>query len=189
MLWLLAIVAGLLLGIAGGGILSNLARLKFRWPWVLLAAVLVREVVVFSPLSRIDGAQYVYVVSLGVIVLWTVWHLKSLPGVWLVTAGGLLNLIVVVANAGRMPVAPDLARTELGGALIQRGHIGQYTLMGPDTHLNVLGDWISLHPLPTAFSPGDLLIAAGIALVILLATRRQRESERKANPYSDLTPP
>ena len=176
MLWLLAIAAGLLVGLVGGGNLSNLARLKFHWPWVLVAAVLVREVVIFSPLSRVDGSQYIYGMSLAVIVLWTIWHLKRLPGVWLVTAGGLLNLVVVLANAGRMPVAPDLARTVLGGALIQRGHIGQYTVMGQDTHLNALGDWISLRPLPAAYSPGDLLIAVGVAFVILIATHRQPES-------------
>ncbi len=177
MLWPLAIGFGLLLGIAGGGNLSNLARLKFRWPLLLVAAVVLRYVVIFSPLSRVEGAQYVYSVSLALIVLWTVWHLKRLPGVWLVTAGGLLNLVVAVANAGRMPVAPDLALSQLGGALNQRSHIGQYTLMGPDTHLNWLGDWVALRPLPEAYSPGDLLIAIGIALVILVALHRRRESD------------
>src|SRR2546423_11885936 len=138
MLWPLAIAFGILLGVAGGGHLSNLTRLKFRWPLLLVAAVVLRYVVTFSPLSRIEGAQYVYAASLALIVLWTVWHFKRLPGVWLVTAGGLLNLVVVMANSGRMPVAPDLARLELGGALNLRGNIGQYTLMGPDTHLNGL---------------------------------------------------
>ena len=177
MLWPLAIGFGLLLGIAGGGSLSHLTRLKFRWPWLLVAAVVVRDIVIFSPLSRVEGAQYVYTVSLALIVLWTVWHLKLLPGVWLVTAGGLLNLVVVLANAGRMPVAPDLASSQLAGALIQRGHIGQYTLMGPDTHLNWLGDWVALRPLPEAYSPGDLLIAIGIALVILVTLHRRPESD------------
>jgi hypothetical protein len=176
-LWPLAIGFGILLGVAGGGNLSNLARLKFRWPLLLVAAVVLRYVVIFSPLSHLEGAQYVYAVSLALIVLWTVWHFKRLPGVWMVTAGGVLNLIVVVANTGRMPVAPDLARLQLGGALNQRGTIGQYTLMGPNTHLNGLGDWISLGPLPEAYSPGDLLIAIGIALVILVALHRSTEPD------------
>jgi hypothetical protein len=177
MLWPLAIAFGLLLGVAGGGNLSNLARLKFRWPLLLVGAVVLRYVVIFSPLSRVQGAQYIYAASLALIVLWTVWHFRRLPGVWLVTAGGLLNLIVVAANSGRMPVAPDLARLQLGGALNQRGTIGQYTLMGPDTHLNGLGDWVSLGPLPEAYSPGDVLIAMGIALVILVAVHRALEQD------------
>jgi hypothetical protein len=177
MLWPLAIGFGLLLGLLGGGKLSNLTRLQFRWWWVLVAAVLVREVMIFSPLSRVNGAQYAYAVSLAVIVAWTVWHWRRLPGVWLVTLGALSNLIVVTANGGRMPVDPTLASAQLGGALVQRGHIGQYTLMGPDTHLNGLGDWLSLGPLPEAYSPGDLLIAMGVALVILIALHRTVEPD------------
>src|SRR5712692_3774817 len=177
MLWLLAIGFGVVLGLAAGGSLSNLARLKFRWPWFLVGAVVIREVVTFTPLSRVEGAQYVYVVSLALIVIWTVWHLKRLPGVWLVTAGALCNLIVVAANGGRMPVSVDIAKAQLGGVLFQRGTIGQYTLMGPDTHLGFLGDWLSVWPLPQAYSPGDLLIAMGLALVILVAMHRAPESE------------
>ena len=177
MLWPLAIAFGVALGLAGGGNLSNLARLKFRWPVVLVAAVVLRYVVIFSPLSRVEGAQYVYALSLAVIVLWTVWHLRLLPGVWLVTLGGALNLVVVLANGGRMPVDATLAASQLGGILARRGHIGQYTVMGPDTHLGFLGDWVSLGPLPEAYSPGDLLIAMGIALVILISLHRIPESE------------
>ena len=177
MLWPLAIAFGVALGLAGGGNLSNLARLKFRWPLVLVAAVVLRYVVIFSPLNRVEGAQYVYALSLAVIVLWTVWHLRLLPGVWLVTLGGALNLVVVLANGGRMPVDATLAASQLGGILARRGHIGQYTVMGPDTHLGFLGDWVSLGPLPEAYSPGDLLIAMGIALVILISLHRIPESE------------
>ena len=177
MLWPLAIAFGVALGLAGGGNLSNLARLKFRWPLLLVAAVALRYVVIFSPLSRVEGAQYVYAASLAVIVLWTVWHLRLLPGVWLVTLGASLNLTVVLANGGRMPVDATLAARQLGGILAQRGHIGQYAVMGPDTHLGFLGDWLSLGPLPEAYSPGDVLIAMGIALVILISLHRIPDSE------------
>jgi Family of unknown function (DUF5317) len=177
LLFLLAIAFGIALGLLGGGNLSNLARLKFRWPLVLVAAVLMRYVVIFTPLSRVDGAQYVYAASLAVIVLWTVWHLRLLPGVWLVTLGGASNLLVVLANGGRMPVDATLAANQLGGVLAHRGHIGQYTVMGPDTHLGFLGDWLSLGLLPEAYSPGDILIAMGVALVILISLHRQPDSE------------
>jgi hypothetical protein len=177
MLWPLAIAFGVALGLGGGGNLSNLARLKFRWPLLLVAAVALRYVVIFSPLSRVEGAQYVYAASLALIVLWTVWHLRLLPGVWLVTLGGALNLTVVLANGGRMPVDPILAARQLGGILAQRGHIGQYAVMGPDTHLGFLGDWLSLGPLPEVYSPGDVLIAMGIALVILISLHRIPDSE------------
>jgi hypothetical protein len=126
----------------------------------------VREVVLLTPFGRVEGSEYLYVAALAAIVAWTILHFDRLPGIWFVTAGGLLNLVVIVANLGRMPVAADLA-----GPLLGRGHIGQYTLMGPDTHLNFLGDWIYIRPIPEAYSPGDLLIALGIALVVFLAVR------------------
>jgi hypothetical protein len=70
-----------------------------------------------------------------------------------------------------MPVSPELA-----GSLVQRGHLGQYAVMASDTRLNWLGDWISLRGLVgwgplDAYSPGDLIVALGIAAVTALAMR------------------
>lgn len=186
MFWILALAAGLLVGLGSGGSIANLAALRFRWPWLLVAAVAVREVIVFSPLSKVDGSQYAYVVSLAVIVAWTAWHFQRLPGVVLVTIGGLLNLVVVLANSGHMPVATDIARSQLHGILLARGTIGQYTLMGPNTRLNQLGDWITIPLLPAGYSPGDILIAVGVALVIVFGTHRRPESKIGAAKPQDV---
>jgi hypothetical protein len=125
MLLLLAFVIGLAAGIATGGKVGNVANLRLRWPWVVLAALVVREVAVLSPLSRVDGVQYVYVAALIALVAWTAWHSTRLRGAWIVAIGAALNLVVVIANGARMPVA-----TELAGSLVERGHIGQYVVMG-----------------------------------------------------------
>ena len=177
MLWLFAIVAGLVFRLVTGGKITNLARLRFRWPWVILVAIAARAAVVLTPLSRVEGAQYVFVIAIAAIVAWTIAHFNRLPGVWLVTAGTLLNLLVIVANGARMPVAPELAVS-----LARHGTIGPYTVMGPDTNLNLLGDWIALYPVPEVYSIGDVVIAIGLAVVVFLAVRN-------LNPYSDLTPP
>ena len=169
MLWLFALVAGGVFGLLTRGSIDNVARLRFRWPLLVLAALVVREAVLLTPLNRVGWAPYLYVVSLAAIVAWTIFHFDRLPGIWLVTAGGLMNLIVIVANGGRMPVAAELA-----GRLTHRGQIGQYTLMGPTTNLNLLGDWVSLGPFREAYSPGDLVIAVGIAVVAFLATRHRK---------------
>jgi hypothetical protein len=176
-IWLGALVIGLAAGLLTGGSIDNFARLKFRWPVVVLLAVVVREVVLLTPVGRIEGAQYVYVLALAAIVAWTILHFDRLPGIWLVTAGGLANLTVILANGGRMPVAAELA-----GALVQRGHIGQYTLLGPGTNLSFLADWISISPIPEAYSPGDLVIALGIALVVLLGVRPLNASKQLVGP-------
>jgi hypothetical protein len=175
MLWLLALAIGLVAGLLTGGSITNFARLRFRWPMLVIAAVVVREAVLLTPLNRVDGAQYVYALSLAAIVVWTIPHFKQLPGIWLVTIGGGLNLVVILANGGRMPVAAGLA-----GRLAQLGHSGQYTLMGSSTQLNTLGDWISFGPIPEVYSPGDVVIALGLAVVAFLGTRPRKGQTRAA---------
>lgn len=165
MLWLFAMVVGLLFGLIVGGKITNLARVKFRWPWLVVGAVLVRVAVLSTPLNRVEGAQYVYLLALAAIVVWTVLHLGRLPGVWLITAGAALNLLVIAVNGGRMPVASELA-----GPLLRNGNLGQYTVMSSATHLNLAGDWISLYPVPEAYSPGDVLIALGLAIAVFVST-------------------
>ena len=165
MLVLVPLVAGLLIGLATGGNIGNLAQMRFRWPWFVLAVLVIREAVLLTPLNRIDGVQYLYAAALAALIVWTAWHIRLVPGVWVVTAGAALNLVVILANGARMPVAPDLA-----GVLVQRGHIGQYVLMGSNTNLNWLADWIGFPwPVRGAYSPGDLLIAFGVGIVTLLA--------------------
>lgn len=165
MLFLVAIVVGVLAGLAVGGRLANLARLQFHWPWLVPLAVIAREVILITPLNRVEGAQYLYLVALLALVGWTVWNLDRVPVVWIVTAGAVLNVIVIGVNSGRMPVAPQLA-----GPLAGRGVIGQYVLMSSSTQLNALGDWIPMLGAPSAVSIGDLLIAVGLALSLFIAT-------------------
>ncbi|MDQ6879232.1 MAG: DUF5317 domain-containing protein [Candidatus Dormibacteraeota bacterium] len=177
MLLLAAVFVGIALGLVTGGKLGNLANLRFRWPFFVVAVLLIREMLLLTPLSRVAGAQILYAVSLAGLVAWTVWHVDRLPGVWLVSVGAALNLIVVAANAGRMPVAPELAARG-SGILVDRGIVGQYVLMGSGTRLNWLADWLALPGplgtwLPDAYSPGDIVVALGILVVAFLGTRRR----------------
>jgi hypothetical protein len=168
-LLLAGIVIGLLAGIATGGSLGNVARLDFRWPWVVLAALFVREAAVITPLNRIEGIQYLYAAALAALVAWTAWHVRRVPGVWIVMIGSALNLLVVLANGARMPVAAALAPS-----LVARGHAGQYIVMGAETRLGWLGDWIGIPgTLGGAYSLGDMFIGVGIAIVAFLATRHR----------------
>src|ERR1700674_2087209 len=123
MLLLLALAVGLVAGVVTGGKLGNVANVSLRWPWFVLGALVVREGTVLTPLSRIEGVQYVYAAALAALIAWTIWHVDRLRGALLVAIGAALNLIVVLANGARMPVAPALA-----APLVGRGHEGQYGL-------------------------------------------------------------
>ena len=178
MIFFAAVVLGAAFGVLTGGKLENLASLRFRWPWLILVALVVRQAILLTPLNTVDGAQYVYLLGLVVIVAWTIWHWQRVRGAWLVTVGGALNVIVIAANGARMPVAPESA-----GSLNRLGTYGQYTLMGPHTNLNFLGDWIRLYPAPVQ-SIGDVIIALGLAIVVFLAVRNPRPQREK-----ELIPP
>ena len=176
MLLLAGLVIGIAVGMVTGGKLGNLSNLRFRWPYFVLGVLIVKEVVLLTPLNRIDGMQFVYAASLAALIGWTIWHIDLLPGVWLVSAGNALNLLVVLLNGGRMPVSRELASrgTHL---LVDRGFVGQYVLMGPHTNLGWLADTLAFPGplgaiLPEAYSPGDFVAALGIATVAFLATKR-----------------
>jgi hypothetical protein len=181
MVWIVAIGLGLLVGFVARGRLDNVTRLRFRWPWLVVSVLLVRAAILLTPLNRVDGMQYLYAASLAALVAWTLWHINRVAGIWLVAAGSALNLIVISANSGRMPVAPDLA-----AALVQRGHAGQYVVMSSNTHLNWLADWIVLPGSVEVCSPGDLIVAVGIAVVIAIAMRsRAGVAETRPRIVSD----
>ena len=180
MLVLVPLVLGLLIGVAAGGKISNLATLRFRWPWFVLAVLLIREAAVLRPFNQVEGVQYVYAAAVAALVAWTALHVRRLPGVWVVTLGAAMNLVVILANGARMPVAAGLA-----GSLVHRGHLGQYVLMGQGTNLNWLADWIGFTwPFPGAYSPGDLVIAVGIGIVVIVATVHEPESGTKLDETS-----
>src|SRR5260370_4589396 len=118
-----------------GGSLDNLSRLNFRWRWVVVVVFVARSVVLVTPVKAVDGVQYVYLVALTVLVAWTIWQIEMVRGIWLIAVGSALNLVVIAANGARMPVAPELA-----GNLVHTGHLGQYTLITPNTNLELLSD-------------------------------------------------
>jgi hypothetical protein len=176
LLWIGALGLGLIAGFVMGGSLDNLSRLRFRWLWIVVAVLIVRAAVLVTPLRAMDGVQYVYLAALTALVAWAIWQIELVRGIWLIAVGSVLNLVVIAANGARMPVAPGLA-----GSLVHSGHLGQYTLITPNTNLGWLADWISLpgigRVLVEAYSPGDVVVALGIGIVVALAMRSQAGSE------------
>jgi hypothetical protein len=181
MLFLLGCLVGLLAGLATGGSLRGLATLRFRWPLLVVVALVIKEAGTAWPLMYVGITPFLYVVSLAALIAWAAWHARQMPGMWLVVAGMASNLLVVLANGAHMPAYRG---TPLVFEFLRRGPVGQYVLGGPDTRLGFLADWIGMPgPLgvifPQGYSPGDLAVMAGLVIVLFMATHRPLPEQNK----------
>ena len=169
MLVLIPLVLGVGAGMVAGGKLERWAEVRLRWPWLVVAALIVREAVALTPLNRVAGLRFVYVVFLVVLIGWTLWHTSRVPGIWVIALGALMNLVAISANDFRMPVAPAYA-----DGLARVGTAGQYVLMGPDTRLAWLADWIGIAGGALGvYSLGDAVITVGVGVASFAITRFQ----------------
>ena len=154
-------------GLLTGGKLERWAEVRLRWPWLVIAALVVREAVALTPLSRVAPLRFVYVAFLIVLIGWTLWHGRRVPGIWIIALGALMNLVVIAANDFRMPVVPAYA-----DGLAKLGTAGQYVLMGPSTRLSFMGDWIGIAGGTLGvYSLGDAVIAIGVGVASFAITR------------------
>ncbi len=150
-----------------------------------MLALLAQAVVIFvdfgdaNVLRRIIfPASFVLLVTFVVLNRWRV-------GFLVIGIGMLLNLSVIVANGGLMPIAPstmeragledELAELELGDSVPQTKNV---LLDEGDTHLELLSDritWGSSGPVPV-FSIGDAVIGIGLIIILveLLLPKLQR---------------
>jgi hypothetical protein len=167
---LYAVPVGLALGWILGGRLEGLASLNVRLGWLALGALLV-QVALFSPAAGAlpEGlARAAYVASTAAVLVAVLANAR-LVGVPLVALGAAANLAAIVANGGAMPADP--------GALAAAG----ITIDGPSNSavlaepaLRPLTDIFALPaavPLANVFSLGDVLIGAGVAIVIAAGMR------------------
>lgn len=162
------IIASLIVALLRGGSILRLGQLHIRHAYLILLG-LALQLLVFSPL----GARwepwmgYLYLASL-VLLLLAVALNRDLPGITLLGLGLFLNLLVIAANGGLMPISLEAARRagqfDVIAAFETTGCYRHVAPMDEGTKLWFLGDSIVVgYPLPSAivFSPGDILVALG----------------------------
>jgi Family of unknown function (DUF5317) len=142
--------------------------------WLVLVAFLPQLVIAYLPVSRYLLPDWLAASSLSaslIIFLVFVWLNRRLPGMPVLMIGFGLNLVVILANRGWMPISPLTASHLTGGSAIQPADIGSrfgqkdILLLPQDMHFEILADRFLLpdwFPYKVAFSLGDILIALGI---------------------------
>jgi hypothetical protein len=170
-----------------------MSRLRIRYLPLLIAGLLV-QILIFTPIlgkSDIihDVGPYIYVGTLAT-TLFVMFKNLQIPGMPVIILGAFLNALVITANGGYMP-SPESALEDAG--LLERVQAdeqdkadGDYvltnsTVADDDTHLRVLGDVLVVperYPLSNVYSLGDIVIAIGAGIAIVLVMRRRPEDER-----------
>jgi MFS family permease len=166
------------------GRLSALADLEFRHRW-LLALALALQVLIISVLPSGAGWWHEavhlasYVMGGAFVVL-----NRHVPFLWLIGAGGLMNLTAIAANGGVMPARPEALAT--AGLTASPGFANSAALPAP--RLAFLGDVFAIPdgwPLANVFSIGDICITVG-ALVLLHRVCQSRLTPRASKELTDL---
>jgi hypothetical protein len=177
-----ALLVAVVIGWLTGGTLERLGTLSLRrrrLVWGAFAAQLLGTVV---------GGPF-YPIGLVVSVALVGWFLsrnRGIRGTGLVALGLLCNALVVGLN-GAMPVSVDAAgRAGTTTQHILAGDDERHELADRDTRLRWLGDVVPVRAprRPEVVSAGDILIAAGLAQLVLLGMRsggrRGRHASRRA---------
>lgn len=167
MILLLAIVLSFTIALLRGGRLERLANVPIRHGWIALVALAVQIWMVYG---RTAGLGWLMLASYGLLIL--VFGLNwRLPGMLVMGTGLALNLIVMAANGGYMPISPEtLSRAGLEH-LASSLETGAYVTNAKDillpreaTRLWWLSDILVVplpSPLKAVLSVGDLFLAAG----------------------------
>jgi len=170
---LYAILIGLLAGVVTGGRMSGLATVRFRWPWVVIGALLV-QVVLFTDAvaARVGDAGPLLYVGSSLVALIAVLRNTRLAGIPIVALGAMSNLAAIVANGGYMPASPTAlaALGKVEPTIYSNSAVVATPALEPLTDVFALPSWL---PLANIFSVGDVLIAVGVAVAIVLPMRRR----------------
>jgi len=158
-----------------GGRLGRLVGVPLRCGWLAIAAFGLQIVEIYFPASSSGGlvsARAIFLIgSYGLLLVFVALN-RHLPGMRLVGIGLALNLLVMVANGGYMPITREvLGRAGLGHLALgdqpgARVRATKDVLLPRDqTRLWILSDIFvipSALPFSSAFSMGDVALALGV---------------------------
>jgi Family of unknown function (DUF5317) len=172
---LLAIATGLLAGFGW----ARYYRRSYQPPdlryfWLVFIAFLVQFIAVYLPFTRERTPNWLAAISVltsQILLLAFAWLNRRLPGMPILILGSALNLTIMMANGGFMPISPQTAsrlvpeETLLDVSLGHRFGTKDILLRPENTHFEWLADRFlppTWSPYQVAFSLGDVLIAIGV---------------------------
>jgi len=174
----------ILLTAVASGLLSSLLCVVVRHRWLaipnlrliwLVFVSLIPHLLAFNlPATHAaisdKAAAMILMISQGTLLVFA-WANRRQPGFWMLLLGLALNLLVIIANGGWMPISPETIQAIAPHAAPGSWQAGQrlgsskdIVLLASQTRLVWLSDCLLLptwFPYQVAFSIGDVLIALG----------------------------
>ncbi len=182
MILLSALLLGLLVGLGRAYGRHQPYRVPdLRLVWLAIVAFVPQLIVAYVPATRgvlPDWVAAGAVLASLILFLVFMWFNRRTAGMLVLFVGMALNLMVMLANGGWMPISPETAGQLPGGSGIASSNLGErygqkdVLLLPQDTHLPYLSDRYLLPdwaPYKVAFSLGDILIAIGAFWVLAWA--------------------
>ncbi len=181
MIFLAAIVVGIVAGWAGGGRLIALSEVRLHaWPAVLAGVLFNVLLPLLWPGLRAHlWAELARACLLYGAIGYLLWANRAMAGGAAVAAGMVCNAVATLRYGGRMPVWVAAAWRQLAARarLVAGGYVDHAPMWHP--HLvGWLGDVFTVPPplRPDVFSIGDVGIAIGLAMFLSAAMRPRRGS-------------
>jgi hypothetical protein len=174
------IVIGLIVGFIRGGFsngLTALSQIRIRGGWIFPVLLLLQFALyhwhdnfpVIEKMGQYNGYIYLAVYAAGLYVLWLN---RKEKGFWWIFAGVALNFLVMLLNAGKMPVSVEAA-SMVDPAQLQLLTAGKlvtkHIVLDHSTRLPFLGDIIPItspYPISQVISVGDVIINFGIFMYL-----------------------
>lgn len=173
---LYVITLSLLVGLARGLSLRNFVNYRFKALGCFFGALFLQLFLGTSyaeniPIVRLSAAL-LNLSSMGML-LWALWANAELFGARAAFIGVLLNIAVIFANGGKMPVSPEAAAAvgmpASRVAFLAAGRSLTHRLLRPETKLWWLADVLYIpKPFPQSplFSVGDVVLAIGLFFLV-----------------------
>ena len=186
-----AVIAGALaIAVLIGGDVRRLSQLRLRHLELLLAAFAAKISVALlgttHAAAAVNAARPLNVIG-AALLLAVVWFNRRIPGALVFGAGLMLNLIVILAFGGRMPVLlpGDIDPNSAVLAVLKGGLDPLHVALAHPQGLWFLGDILAIPGIgghASLVSIGDLLMAAGIAWLIIRCSQRERSLQAAYGP-------
>jgi hypothetical protein len=169
----LTVAVSVVVGWVRGGRLRNLAHARLRAAWLVVAAVGLQGVLAAVSAARgpVDVVGLPLLVASQIALLGFVFANRVLPGMTLVLLGFAMNAAVIIPN-GAMPVSPAALEAITGEPTTFEP--GKHRVLTDGDVLPWLADIIPLPLLRTVVSVGDIVLAAGVGIVVVDLMRRHR---------------